>query len=97
MNLSPSKEHDLLHRKLLSLSKQHRRVEAEILDHLQEAEQREDYVPKASVRAVAKNTLRLSLDISTESRQKLDQLRDILSTKKGRDCTQRKTNVSRDT
>ncbi len=178
MNLSPSKEHDLLHRKLLSLSKQHRRVEAEILDHLQEAdrtrlyliyghaslfryvadelgysdsvtsnmiavarktmevprikeeirkgnlgiaklrkvvpvidqenqdewidtantsssrelelkvaEQRENYVPKASVRAVAKDTLRLSLDISLDSREKLDQLRDILSTKKGRDCT----------
>ena len=54
---------------------------------MQVASRKENHIPKASVRAVAKDTLRLSLDISTEARQKLDQLRDILVTKRGRDCS----------
>jgi len=178
MNSVCSDQHEVLHQKIVGLAKQHRRVEAELLDHLQEADRtrlylhrghgslfryvadelgfsdpvtsnmiavarkameipkmkeeirkgnlgiaklrkvcrvidkenqdvwidtastsstrdlelkvaecNENHVPKASVRAIAKNTLRLSLDISSESREKLDQLRDILASKKGRDCT----------
>ena len=56
---------------------------------MQVASRKENHIPKASVRAVAKDTLRLSLDISTEARQKLDQLKDILVTKRGRVATKR--------
>ncbi len=177
MSLSHAKRCEVLHQKITNLTKQSRRVEAELLDHLQEADRlklylvrghgslfryvadelgysdsvtsnmiavarkameipkmkeeirngnlgiaklrkvcrvidkenqeewidaantnssrnlemkvascTENYVPKASVRAVAKDTLRLSLDISTESREKLDKLRDILH-QKTRDCS----------
>ena len=48
---------------------------------------KETHTPVANLRPVAKNTLRLSLDISDEAEQKLLRLKDLLSTKKGRDCT----------
>jgi len=43
--------------------------------------------PRASLKAVAKDYSRFSLDISDASREKLNRLRDILSSKKGVDCS----------
>ena len=48
---------------------------------------KETHTPLASLRPVAKDTLRLSLDISDEAEQKLVRLKDLLSSRKGRDCT----------
>ena len=50
------------------------------------ASEKTDHVKRASLRAVARDTLRLSLDISSESRDKLERLKDVLCSKKGRDC-----------
>ena len=46
-----------------------------------------NHTPMSSIRAVAKDTVRLSLDIPEESRQKVERLRDLLSSKKGLDCS----------
>ena len=46
-----------------------------------------DHVPRASIRAVAKETVRLSLDIDGESRDKIERLKDLLSSKSGKDCS----------
>ena len=46
-----------------------------------------DHTPRESLRAVAKNTSRLSIDICEESREKLERLKDLLSSKEGRDCS----------
>ena len=46
-----------------------------------------DHVPRASIRAVAKETVRLSLDIDGESRDKIERLKDLLSSKTGKDCS----------
>jgi 5-methylcytosine-specific restriction endonuclease McrA len=48
---------------------------------------KQNHIPRSSLRAIAKDTLRLSLDISHKAEQKLLRLKDLLSTKKGRDCT----------
>ncbi|MBT3785918.1 HNH endonuclease [bacterium] len=50
------------------------------------ASEKTDHVKRASLKAVARDTLRLSLDISSESRDKLERLKDVLCSKKGRDC-----------
>ena len=46
-----------------------------------------DHVPRVSLRAVAKETVRLSLDIDEVSREKIDRLKDLLSSKTGKDCS----------
>jgi hypothetical protein len=51
------------------------------------ASENTNHVPRASVRAIAKDTVRLSLDLPEESREKIQRLKDLLSSKKNRDCS----------
>ena len=46
-----------------------------------------DHTPRSSIRAVAKDTVRLSLDMGEESRKKIERLKDLLSSKQGYDCS----------
>lgn len=46
-----------------------------------------EHTPRESLRAVAKDTSRLSIDICEKSREKLERLKDLLSSKKNRDCS----------
>ena len=46
-----------------------------------------NHTPRASLKAVAKDASRLSLDLCDASREKLDRLRDVLSSKKCMDCS----------
>ena len=45
------------------------------------------HTPMTSVRAVAVDTVRLSVDITEDCRDKLDRLKDLLSSKTGKDCS----------
>jgi 5-methylcytosine-specific restriction endonuclease McrA len=54
---------------------------------LKVAEVKIDHTPRSSMKAVAKDTVRLSLDIPEECREKVDRLQELLSSKLGVDCS----------
>ena len=46
-----------------------------------------DHIPKSTMKAIARDTVRFSLDLPQESREKIERLKDLLSSKTGKDCS----------